>query len=77
MTHWDIPWAIWAATTLITFGVIETAALLHHHPDRTLSERLRAWLGIAPHRPWRGAGIAAFLAFFVWFVPHILAGWGA
>lgn len=72
--HWDITWGAWAAGTLVSFGIIEAAALIHHHPDRTLSDRLRAWLGIDPRRRWVSLGVAAFLGFFAWFIPHILLG---
>jgi hypothetical protein len=74
MTHWDIPWLAWLVATLASFGLIEASALIHRRPDRTLSDRLRAWLGISPRRPWIGAGLAVFIGFFVWFIPHVVAG---
>lgn len=75
MTHWDTPWALWVAGTLLSFAFIESAALIHHRPDRTLSDRLRSWLGIVPHRPWRIAGTAVFSGFLFWFLVHIVFGY--
>lgn len=41
------PWTLWAAATLVGFGVLETAALRDQSVP-TLSAVLRYWLGIHP-----------------------------
>lgn len=54
--HWDTVWKIGLYGALIYFLAVEGVALATHRMDRTLSERLRAWLGIFPVRPWRKLG---------------------
>lgn len=72
--HWDITWAVWLLFTLGSFGLIEGDALVTNHVDRTLSDRLRAWLGIRPRKWWRFIGATIFITFMGWFGPHILLG---
>lgn len=60
-------------------GALVAAELvgLRGAPHRTLTQWLRRILGIEPRRWWRPVGIAGFLAFFAWFLPHIIFGiWG-
>ncbi len=79
--HWDAVWAAWAVLVAASFALIEGRAIGTHHYDRTLSERLRAWLGLGPRRPWRHVAAWLFLtalgAFCTWFAAHIVGGWGA
>jgi len=53
MNDWHTIWLIWIFAALGSFLAIELTAVFTHRMDRTLSERLRAWLGIQPIRPWR------------------------
>ncbi|MGH3096955.1 MAG: hypothetical protein ACRDMV_13270 [Streptosporangiales bacterium] len=70
----DIIWASVVGAFLAVFGVFEGLALHNDTAGDTLSETLRRWLGIVPHKPWRTAGVAVFVAFLVWFGLHITAG---
>lgn len=54
--HWDLIWQIGLISALLYFVIVEGVAIATHRMDRTLSERLRAWLGIYPVRPWRKLG---------------------
>jgi hypothetical protein len=73
---WAITWIIWLGSATASFLAIELTAIITHRMDRTLSERIRAWLGIYPIRPWRRlAGVLfsmillSLVGLFVW---HIL-----
>lgn len=72
----DWVWLVWLSVTLGSFGVLEAWALTHRRsmPAGTLSEWLRRWLGIEPHRPWRSLGVAVFGGFLGWLCLHITAG---
>lgn len=65
-------WVWWAIGTLGSFGVLEGLRLAQHNEPDTLSGRLRAWLGVDPHKPWRTGGLAVFVGFMVWFFVHII-----
>jgi len=54
--HWDLIWIIGLVAALAYFLLIELTAIFTRRMDRTLSKRLRAWLGIFPVRPWRKLG---------------------
>jgi hypothetical protein len=69
-------WIGWLVVTGLSFAVLETIALIDRRRGDTLSENIRAWLGIDPVRPQRRIAIpvfiGAFLTFVAWFVPHIV-----
>lgn len=67
-------WAVWLALVLGTFFALEVPAIANTVEGDTLSERLRAWLGIRPRRWWRVIGAWLFLGFLGWFAVHILTG---
>ncbi len=81
MKTWDGYWAAWMVLVAMSFAWLEGSALADHQPDRTLTRRLRAWLGLAPRRPWRHVTALLFLVavggFAAWFAAHIVGGWGA
>lgn len=62
----DLRWAVWAVLTLALFLGFEFSG-------PTLSERLRRWFGVHPHRPWRKAATLAFL--MVLALGATLLGW--
>lgn len=65
-------WLAWAGITLGSFAILEAVALLNHTEGDTLSERIRAWLGIYPVKHWRLAASGALVGFLIWFGWHIL-----
>lgn len=67
-----IIWAVWVFLVLASFFAIEIPAVRNKIPGDTLSENLRLWLGIRPHRKWGIAGTFIFGGFFVWFLFHII-----
>lgn len=70
MGLWQIVWLGW----ILAFGVLETWAIvleIRGYQGATLSENLRAWLGIYPHRAWRLIGTSLVVAGSLWFVVHI------
>ena len=76
MGNWADVWLAWLIAALASFLAIELTAVFTHRMDRTLSERLRAWLGIQPIRPWRKLATVLFasllsggLGILIW---HIL-----
>lgn len=60
MSDWHVLWITWILTSLGSFLAIELTALATHRMDRTLSDNLRAWLGIEPIKPWRKLGGVLF-----------------
>jgi hypothetical protein len=64
------------ACLLATLGVVivavEIAAILTRKRGDTISERLRALLGIRPRRWWRPIGIITVCALAAWFVIHLI-----
>ena len=66
----DIAWVIWIAVLIISLVALEIWGL--RRPGGTLSERLRAWLGVTPHKPWRVWGIAVLLGALAFFAYHIV-----
>lgn len=71
----DWPWLLWGFGTLAVFLALELPAL-HASPQRTLTARLRVWLGISPRRPIRHLLVPLFIAvvvgFGLWLVAHLL-----
>lgn len=71
----DLPWIVWIGLSFVGFWILELPAI-HSDPDRTLSRRLRAWLGIYPKRPIRHTAVPLFvagiLALPVWLITHLL-----
>ncbi|MBE1608164.1 hypothetical protein [Actinopolymorpha pittospori] len=57
-----------------SFLALEIPAIRNKVVGDTLSERLRAWLGLNPWRKWGVAGAWSFGGFIVWFHFHILTG---
>lgn len=51
----------------------EIAALLTPKRGDTISERLRALLGVEPRRWWRPIGVIAAVGFLAWFAVHLSA----
>jgi hypothetical protein len=67
---WSAAWAIWAATVLISFSVLEGLALSRRsHP--TLSRTLARWLGVAPPTPWGRVALVGFAGFWTWLTVHV------
>jgi hypothetical protein len=65
----------WLLLTLgLALGGAEIAAILTRKEGDTISERLRALLGIRPVRWWRPIGIIALCALAAWFVVHLIFG---
>lgn len=64
------------AWLLLTLGgaviAVEIAAILTRKKGDTISERLRALLGIRPRRWWRPIGIIVVCALASWFVIHLI-----
>lgn len=65
-------WLVWLGVTVGSFAVLEALALVDHTEGDTLSERIRAWLGIQPVKQWRLASSAALLGLLIWFGWHIV-----
>ena len=65
-------WAVWAGLFALSFAVLEGWALLNRRDGDTLSDQIRAWLGIYPVKHWRLAGAGALLGFLLWFGWHIV-----
>lgn len=78
MTAFDF-WSLYLIAVTIGFAVWETAAIVTGHRDRTLTYKIRVWLGIEtkrPHRLWASiAFTVGLIGFNVWFIPHIIFGW--
>lgn len=70
--NWPVIWAVWAGLFVASFAVFETWALITKEKGDTLSESIRAWLGIRPVRHWRMVTSAALLGFLIWFGWHIV-----
>lgn len=66
---WNGVWAGWLALFLV-----EELWAAWARTGGTLSERLWAWLGISPRRPWRQARIGAAGLFLVEFGLHVVSG---
>lgn len=61
--NWFVFWGVvWGGT----FAVAEYVAVKDENPGDTLSENLQALVYAVPGGP------IFFLAFFAWFIPHIL-----
>ena len=74
--RWDRWWRFWLGSTVGSFFVLETAALVARSKGAkgaTLSSALRRWLGIEPRTGRRLLLSASFAAFWAWFVHHILS----
>lgn len=73
-------WAAFLALAAAGFAIWEGVALAARRTDRTLSYKIREWLGIDPQRPHRVAASVVFVlllvGFVAWFIPHIVFGWG-
>jgi hypothetical protein len=73
-------WTMFLVATALGFGVYEWFVIATGQPEKTLSYKIREWLGIEPPKPWRF--IASFLfavgiaIFAVWFIAHIVFGFG-
>lgn len=69
-------WIVWLVAALGGFAILETIALANRRDGDTLSENIRRWLGIYPPSPMKRFFLPAFVfgmvAFFVWFIPHIV-----
>jgi hypothetical protein len=82
--NWSTVWALWlfsiGSAAAISFAVIEGTALATHRSDRTLTFRIREWLGIEPYRPGRKWTVITFSAVILgsalWFFLHIVFRWG-
>ena len=70
----DLIWGVWLAAVIGSFFALEIPAIRNKVVGDTLSERLRAWLGLNPWRKWGVAGAWFFGGFMVWFLFHILTG---
>lgn len=66
---WTILWVGW----ILAFFAIEIPAIRNDLREDTLSEHIRRWFSTKTHHG-RSVFIVAWLAFTVWFVPHIV--WG-
>ncbi len=62
-----VAWIAWG----VVFVALETWALVSKREGATLSEHLRAWLGIRPVRQWRIVGASLVIGFCLWFAWHI------
>lgn len=76
MISFDWPWALWLGAIFVSFWALELRGLFGD-PQKTLTYRLRAWLGISPRRPVRHAAmplfIAGILALPIWLIAHLLS----
>ncbi len=61
------------------FTLWEGSAIATGHPERTLTYKIREWLGIYPVKPWRIPASISFIVVILgltgWFLPHIVLGW--
>lgn len=81
----NVIWPIVTGSFLAAFGVFEAIAIKNGTKDHAAgkpSGTYTAWwrriLGLEPVKWWRPLGLAGFLGFFSWFVPHIVFGiWNA
>lgn len=64
-------WRLWAAVVGGSFAALEADAILSRGGRPTLSQALRLWLGIRPHKRWGSAGAVAFAAGCAWLAVHI------
>lgn len=80
----DPGWArwYWPAFLIITalgFAVPEAVAIASPRKADTLSERMRAWLGIEPSRKrrrWAWSALTLVLVVFtIWFPAHLMQWW--
>ncbi len=73
-------WALWGTGVTASFVALEAAALREEitegKPRGTLTATIRLGLGIQPQARRRFALGAVFVAFWTWFVLHIVAGIG-
>lgn len=73
-------WAMFLVATALGFGVYEWVVIATGRSERTLSYKIRAWLGIDPPKPYRIIASALFafglVVFTVWFIAHIVFGFG-
>lgn len=69
-------WIAWLAVAAGGFAILETIALANRRHGDTLSENIRAWLGITPPNVRRRIAVPIFAAvlivFLAWFLPHII-----
>lgn len=67
-------WHGWLAGVAVTFGILETHALITGGEGATLTAHLRRSLGVSPRRRYRPAGRGLLLAVFGWLVAHLVFG---
>lgn len=72
MNGYTLAWITWA----LFFVGVETKAVVDLRAGtkgETLSENLRALLGVHASGAHKAIGTAAFVLFILWFTPHILS----
>lgn len=74
MTKEEKQWLAWFLGSLGVFIYLESKAIRRKNSGGTLTAATRKALGLYPPKPWRLAGAAGFVAFFGWFVAHIVTG---
>ena len=67
-------WGTWLTLFTVTFFVFEVPAVRNKVTGDTLSERIRVWLGLRPHRKWQVPACIGFGGVLVWFLIHIFTG---